>query len=92
MRVQKMTGNRSRRKFDNYVRGNPLDADLQRKAYTAVVAKLPRVIFGLIKQQNARLFGPVPTVCESCRTVAQMASWTSPMTGTLYGDISGQSD
>jgi hypothetical protein len=71
---KKVTGNRSRRKFDNYVRGDPLDADLKRKAYAAVAAKLARVIFGLIKHQDARLFGGVPTVCESCRTVAQMAS------------------
>ena len=37
------------RKFDNDVCGNPLDADLRRKAYTAVATKLARVIFGLIK-------------------------------------------
>jgi transposase len=43
--------NSFRRKFDNYVRGNPLDADLRRKGYTAVAAKLARVIFGLIKHQ-----------------------------------------
>lgn len=43
--------NSFRRKFDNYVRANPLDADLRRKAYTAVAAKLARVIFGLIKHQ-----------------------------------------
>ena len=42
-------GNSFRRKFDNYVRGNPFDADLRRKAHTAIAAKLARVIFGLIK-------------------------------------------
>jgi hypothetical protein len=47
-----MRENSFRRKFDNYVRGNPLDADLRRKVYTAVAAKLARVIFGLIKQQT----------------------------------------
>ena len=47
----RMRENSFRRKFDNYVRGNPLDADLRRKAYTAVAAKLARVIFGLIKHQ-----------------------------------------
>ena len=47
-----MRENSFRRKFDNYVRGNPLDADLRRKAYTAVTAKLARVVFGLIKQQT----------------------------------------
>jgi transposase len=45
----RMRENSFRRKFDNYVRGNPLDADLRRKAYTAIAAKLARVIFGLIK-------------------------------------------
>jgi transposase len=48
----RMRENSFRRKFDNYVRGNPLDADLRRKAYTAVTAKLARVVFGLIKQQT----------------------------------------
>lgn len=45
----RMRENSFRRKFDNYVRGNPLDAGLRRKAYTAIAAKLARVIFGLIK-------------------------------------------
>jgi transposase len=45
----RMRENSFRRKFEHYVRGNPLDADLRRKAYTAVAAKLARVIFGLIK-------------------------------------------
>src|SRR5271170_3942144 len=45
----RMRENSFRRKFDNNVRGNPLDADLRRKAYTAIAAKLARVIFGLIK-------------------------------------------
>jgi transposase len=45
----RMRENSFRRKFDHYVRGNPLDADLRRKAYTAIAAKLARVIFGLIK-------------------------------------------
>ena len=47
----RMRENSFRRKFDNYVRSNPLDADLRRKAYIAVAAKLARVIFGLIKHQ-----------------------------------------
>jgi transposase len=38
-----------RRKYDAYVRSNPLDPDLKRKAYTAVAAKVARVAFGLIK-------------------------------------------
>lgn len=38
-----------RRKYDTYVRSNPLDADLKRKAYTAVAAKMARVVYGLIK-------------------------------------------
>jgi hypothetical protein len=48
----RMRENSFRRKFDHYVRSNPLDADLRRKAYTAVAAKLARVIFGLIKHQT----------------------------------------
>lgn len=41
--------NNFRRKFDGYVRNNPLDADLKRKAYTAVAAKVARVAYGLVK-------------------------------------------
>lgn len=38
-----------RKKFDDYVRMNPLDADLKRKAYTAVAAKVARVAYGIVK-------------------------------------------
>jgi len=41
--------NSFREKFDNYVRSDPQSADLKRKAYTAVAAKVARVAFGLIK-------------------------------------------
>jgi transposase len=46
-----------RRKYDDYVRSNPLDADLKRKAYTAVAAKVARVAYGLVKSgKEYRLF------------------------------------
>jgi transposase len=45
----RMRENSLRRKFDRYVRNNPLDADLRRKAYSAVAAKLARIVYGLIK-------------------------------------------
>jgi transposase len=48
----RMRENSFRRKFDHYVRANPLNTDLRRKGYTAVTAKLARVVFGLIKQQT----------------------------------------
>ncbi len=41
-----------RKKFDDYVRSNPKDADLKRKAYTAVAAKMARVVYGLIKTSS----------------------------------------
>jgi hypothetical protein len=50
--VVRMRENSFRRKFDHYVRANPLNADLRRKGYAAVTAKLARVVFGLIKQQS----------------------------------------
>ncbi len=34
------------------LRANPLDADLRRKAYTAVAAKLARIVYGLIKNET----------------------------------------
>lgn len=48
----RMRENSIRRKFDRYVRANPLDADLRRKAYTAVAAKLARIVYGLIKNET----------------------------------------
>jgi hypothetical protein len=33
----------------NYVKADPRNPDLKRKAYTAVAAKIARVAFGLIK-------------------------------------------
>ncbi len=41
--------NSFRQKFDNYVRRDPQNADLKRKAYTAVAAKVARVAYALIK-------------------------------------------
>ena len=41
-----------RKKFDDYVRADPNDTDLKRKAYTAVAAKMARVAYGLIKTNS----------------------------------------
>lgn len=38
-----------RLKFDRYVRSDPKNVDLKRKAYTAAAAKMARVAYGLIK-------------------------------------------
>jgi transposase len=45
----RMRDNSFRRKFDRYLRTNPGDVDLRRKAYVAVAAKLARVAHGLVK-------------------------------------------
>ncbi|MCW5600033.1 MAG: IS110 family transposase [Nitrosomonas sp.] len=45
----RMKENSFRRKYDNYVKGDPNNSDLKRKAYTAVAAKVARVAYGLIK-------------------------------------------
>ena len=39
-----------RQKFERYIRRDPHDADLKRKAYTAVAAKMARVAHSLIKR------------------------------------------
>jgi hypothetical protein len=36
-------------KFQDYIRRDPLNPDLQRKAYTAVAAKMARVVYGIVK-------------------------------------------
>lgn len=38
-----------RRKYEDYIRRDPQNADLRRKAYTAVAAKMARVVYGVIK-------------------------------------------
>lgn len=45
----RMKENSFRRKYDNYVKRDPNNSDLKRKAYTAVAAKVARVAYGLIK-------------------------------------------
>jgi len=45
----RMRQNSFREKFDNYLRSDPKNADVKRKAYTAVAAKVARVAFGLLK-------------------------------------------
>ena len=49
----RMTENTFRQKFDRYTRSDPKNADLKRKAYTACAAKMARVIYGLMKDQQA---------------------------------------
>lgn len=44
--------NSFRAKYDRYVRSAPDDADLKRKALTAVAAKMARVAYGLIKKNQ----------------------------------------
>jgi hypothetical protein len=42
----------SAKKYDDYVRSEPKNTDLKRKAYTAVAAKMARVVYGLIKTDS----------------------------------------
>jgi hypothetical protein len=44
--------NSFRAKYERYIRGNPEDADLRRKARTAVAAKMARVAHALIKRET----------------------------------------
>lgn len=45
----RMRENTFRKKYENYVKTDPHNPDLKRKAYTAVAAKIARVAYGLIK-------------------------------------------
>jgi hypothetical protein len=45
----RMRQNGFRRKYDDYIRRDPLNADLRRKAHTAVAAKMARVVYAVIK-------------------------------------------
>jgi transposase len=44
----RMQQNSFRRKFEDYIRPDPLNADRRRKAYTAVAAKMARVAYAVI--------------------------------------------
>lgn len=57
-----------RKKYDDYIRVNPLDGDLKRKAYSAVAAKVARVAYGLVKSgTNYRNFLSGDPAGESLR-------------------------
>jgi hypothetical protein len=45
----RMQQNSFRRKFEDYVRPDPQNADRRRKAYTAVAAKMARVVYAVVK-------------------------------------------
>jgi transposase len=44
----RMQQNTFRRKFEDYVRPDPLNKDRRRKAYTAVAAKMARVVYAVV--------------------------------------------
>lgn len=48
----RMRENSFRAKYDRYIRAAPDDADLRRKALTAVAAKMARVAYGIIKKDQ----------------------------------------
>ena len=48
----RMRENTFREKFARYIRADPLSGDLKRKAYTACTAKMARVVYSLVKQQQ----------------------------------------
>jgi len=44
----RMRQNSFRRKFENYIRPDPQNADRRRKGYTAVAAKMARVVYAVV--------------------------------------------
>ena len=48
----RMRENTFRKKYENYIKEDPKNADLKRKAYTAVAAKMARVAYSLIKTKT----------------------------------------
>jgi transposase len=47
----RMRENTFRRKYENYIKKDPLNKDLKRKAYTAVAAKMARTVYGVVKNK-----------------------------------------
>jgi len=53
----RMRENTFRKKYESYIKRDPLNADLKRKAYTAVAAKMARVAYSVVKHEtNYRCF------------------------------------
>ncbi|KGD56399.1 transposase, IS116/IS110/IS902 family [Burkholderia pseudomallei] len=52
MAAVRMKENSFRSKYERYVHTDPDDADLKRKALTAVAAKMARVTYGMIKKNQ----------------------------------------
>lgn len=48
----RMRENTFRSKYENYIKSDPSNADLKRKAYTAVAAKMARVAYSMIKNNK----------------------------------------
>ena len=48
----RMRENTFRKKFEDYIKQDPLNSDLKRKGYTAVAAKIARVVYGIVKNET----------------------------------------
>ena len=47
-----MRENTFRQKYEKYIRNDPANKDLKRKAYTAIAAKMARVAYSVIKTET----------------------------------------
>ena len=44
----RMRENTFRKKYENYIKESPKNADVKRKAYVAVAAKMARVVYSMV--------------------------------------------
>ena len=61
----RMRQNSFRRKFEDYVRPDPANPDRRRKAYTAVAAKMARVVYA--RHHDRHRLSPLPRSDETRR-------------------------
>lgn len=55
--------NTFRRKYENYIKKDPTNADIKRKAFTAVAVKIARVAYSIVKHQtNYRCYHDEPVI------------------------------
>ncbi len=75
MAAVRMKENSFRSKYERYVHTDPDDADLKRKALTAVAAKMARVAYGMIKKN------------QPCRQFFELGftQWIDPSLGCRWG-------
>ena len=69
----RMRENTFRKKYENYIKADPDNPDLKRKAYTAIAAKMARVAYALVKKEKD----------YRCFFESSITKWKNPFRGAV---------